>query len=30
MYDNNPEVPEVYSPVPPGKVANVVSFLEMR
>jgi GNAT superfamily N-acetyltransferase len=30
MYDNNPELPEGYSPVPAGKVANVVTFLEMR
>lgn len=30
MYDNNPVVPEGYSPIPPGKVANVVTFLEMR
>ncbi|MBP1858790.1 GNAT family N-acetyltransferase [Rhizobium herbae] len=30
MNDNNPELPEGYSPVPPGKVANVVTFLEMR
>lgn len=30
MYDNNPVVPEGYSPIQPGKVANVVTFLEMR
>lgn len=30
MHDNNPELPEGYSPVPAGKVANVVTFLEMR
>jgi len=30
MYDNNPELPEGYSPIPSGKVANVVTFLEMR
>jgi GNAT superfamily N-acetyltransferase len=30
MHDNNPVLPEGYSPVPPGKVANVVTFLEMR
>ena len=30
MNDSNPELPEGYSPVPPGKVANVVTFLEMR
>ncbi len=30
MHDDNPELPEGYSPVPAGKVANVVTFLEMR
>lgn len=30
MHDDNPELPEGYSPVPVGKVANVVTFLEMR
>lgn len=30
MHDNNPELPEGYSPIPAGKVANVVTFLEMR
>ncbi|MCV9998244.1 GNAT family N-acetyltransferase [Pararhizobium sp. YC-54] len=30
MHDNNPELPKGYSPVPAGKVANVVTFLEMR
>jgi GNAT superfamily N-acetyltransferase len=30
MSDNHPELPEGYSPVPAGKVANVVTFLEMR
>ncbi|WP_428426809.1 GNAT family N-acetyltransferase [Pararhizobium sp.] len=30
MSDNHPELPDGYSPVPAGKVANVVTFLEMR
>jgi GNAT superfamily N-acetyltransferase len=30
MHDDNTELPEGYSPVPAGKVANVVTFLEMR
>jgi GNAT superfamily N-acetyltransferase len=30
MNDTNPELPEGYSPVPSGKVANAVTFLEMR
>jgi GNAT superfamily N-acetyltransferase len=30
MNDNNPELPMGYSPVPPGKIANTVTFLEMR
>ena len=29
MQDDHPELPDGYSPVPTGKVANVVTFLEM-
>lgn len=28
--NTNPELPMGYSPVPPGKIANAVTFLEMR
>jgi GNAT superfamily N-acetyltransferase len=30
MPASNPPVPDGYSPVPPGKIANVVTCLEMR